>query len=361
LANQINKLVDLYDVTIISNISDQDDVLDNISTKVTIINLPIERNIMIVSDLRAFFLLISIFRKNAYSLVHSISPKAGLLCAIAAYIVRVPNRIHTFTGQVWATKNGVSRLFLKLLDKLIVLTNTQILIDSHSQQKFLIKECVVSQANSIVLGAGSISGVDISRFTPSLSTKKSIRKQLNIDLNDIVLLFVGRLKKEKGVIKLANAFSSVSKIHRNVTLVIVGADEEDLKVKIIKILNTSIDSVRLIGFTKKPEDYMKASDILILPSYREGFGNVVIEAASSGIPSIVSNIYGLNDAIIDGDTGLLTSTNSTKSLEDAMNKLIKEERLRIHMGSKARIRAIESFSQDNMTLNVIKFYKRLLR
>ena len=120
-------------------------MLDNISSKVNAINLPIERNINLFSDLRVLLLLISIFYKNGFSLVHSVSPKAGLLSAIAAWATRIPNRLHTFTGQVWVTKKGVSRWFLKLLDKIIVMLNTNILVDSFSQQYFLIKEGVLSK------------------------------------------------------------------------------------------------------------------------------------------------------------------------------------------------------------------------
>ncbi|MBT3737799.1 MAG: glycosyltransferase family 4 protein [Candidatus Marinimicrobia bacterium] len=360
LAHQINRLVDFYDVTIISNMSNYEDVLDNISNKVNVVSLPIERNINLFADIKALFLLVSLFRSNNFSLVHSVSPKAGLLSAIAGWTARVPNRVHTFTGQVWATKNGFSRWALKLLDKLIVRINTEILVDSHSQQEFLIKESVLSINNSTVLGNGSICGVDTKRFSPSLLNKKIIRNKLNIDQDDVVILYVGRLKEEKGVVKLANAFLNISKKNKNISMVIVGPDEENLKEKLVQILNVCIDSVRFIGFTKKPEHYMMASDILILPSYREGFGNVIIEAASIGIPSIVTDIYGLNDSIVNGETGLLTSVNSNESMEDAMDKLVKDKSLRIKMGNKARLRASEFFSQEFITLKVIRFYKRLL-
>ncbi len=140
LAHQINTLVELYDVTIITNLNGNRSILDNISYKVNVISLPIERNISLFADLKALFLLISVFYKNRFSLVHSVSPKAGLLTSIAAWIARRPNRLHTFTGQVWVTKKGVNRWFLKLLDRIIVMLNTNILVDSFSQQDFLIKE-----------------------------------------------------------------------------------------------------------------------------------------------------------------------------------------------------------------------------
>jgi len=361
LAHQINALVELYNVTIITNLNGNRSILDNISSKVDVINLPIERDINLFADLKVLLLLISIFYKNRFSLVHSVSPKAGLLCAIAAWIVRVPNRLHTFTGQVWVTKKGVSRWLLRLLDKIIVTLNTNILVDSFSQQDFLTKENVLSRKSSIVLGSGSISGVDINRFQPSKVHRSLIRKQLNIKDDCLIFLFVGRLKREKGVFELVEAFKNICKNHDNITLLIVGPDEEGLKKELISYLDTYKELVKFIDFTKMPEQYMAASDVFVLPSYREGFGSVIIEAASSGLPSIGSNIYGLSDAIKTDETGLLVPVRSSKPLEVAMLKLVNNDKLRNEMGLSARGRAIHNFSQDNITLKILQLYKRLIK
>jgi glycosyltransferase involved in cell wall biosynthesis len=361
LAHQINTLVELYDVTVITNLNGNRSILDNVSNKVNVINLPIERNINLFADLKTLFLLISIFYNNRFSLVHSVSPKAGLLTSIAAWIARIPNRLHTFTGQVWVTRKGMNRWFLKLLDKIIVMLNTNILVDSFSQQDFLTKENVLSRKSSVVLGSGSISGVDVYRFLPSNTHKSLIRKQLNIKDDFLIFLFVGRLKKEKGVFELVEAFKNVSSNHDNVALLIVGPDEEGLKQELIEHLGSCKEFIRFVDFTKTPEQYMAASDIFILPSYREGFGSVVIEAASCGLPSIGSNIYGLSDAIKVGETGLLVPARSSKLLEGAMLKLINNGKLRNEMSLNARKRAIHHFSQDNITLKILQLYKGLMK
>jgi len=360
IAHQVNSLVELYDVSIVTNLHGDNSLLDNISNKANIINLPIERNINLFADLRALFLLILIFYKNGFSLVHSVSPKAGLLCAIAGWVSKTPNRLHTFTGQVWVTKKGIKRWFFKFLDKIIVSLNTGILVDSFSQQDFLIKEGVLSKEFSIVLGKGSIGGVDNKRFKPSKVSRNIIRKKLNIQHDSLIFLFVGRLKKEKGLFELTEAFKNVSKQHDNVTLLILGPDEEMLKKDLIIRLKQQEEFIRFVGFTKTPEKYMAASDIFVLPSYREGFGSVIIEAASCGLPSIGSKIYGLVDAIKEDETGLLIPARSSKHLEKAMLKLT-NNKLRSEMGLNARVRSNTHFSQEGITLKILKLYKGLIK
>jgi len=359
LVHQINALSDIYNVSIITNMKDNNNLLDNISNKVKIINLPIVREINLFSDLFALFKLILIFRKNKFSLVHSVSPKAGLLTAVAAWVVRVPNRLHTFTGQVWVTKKGVSRWLFKLLDKLIITLNTKILVDSKSQEIFLIKENLLTMGGSLVLGSGSLSGVDLKRFQPSIRQRKIVRQELDISSDCVVFLFLGRIKKDKGVFELAKAFKNIS-LNNNIILLIVGPDEDNLVQKLSHILDFSIERTRFIDFTETPEKYMMASDIFVLPSYREGFGSVIIEAASCGIPSIGSDIYGLSDAIKDGETGILIPAKSEKYLEEAMIKLLDNKNLRIKMGHMACHYAQDNFSQDKITMLLIILYEGII-
>ena len=355
LSHQIQALAKSYDLTVVANLQGQTGFADWLPKSVKLVDIPIRREINLIYDVKALFLLIFFFYRSNFLLVHSVSPKAGLLAMMASWIIRVPIRLHTFTGQVWVTKRGIARFILSSLDKMTSKFTTKTLVDSHSQRSFLIEKGIVDEQNSIVLGNGSISGVDLKRFKHDSIIRKSIRHDLGANNSTTILLFLGRLKKEKGVLELVDAFSKLSDNYKNTVLWLVGPDEEELQPKL-----ENIEGVRLVSFTNVPEHYMAAADIFVLPSYREGFGSVVIEAAACGIPTVGTNVYGLSDAIVNGKTGLLVEPRSAVELENAMQKLIENKKLRENMGKKAQIRASELFSQDYVTDQVVMLYRGLL-
>jgi glycosyltransferase involved in cell wall biosynthesis len=360
LTHQINTLVEYYNVTIISNLNDHSFSFKNISEEVNVVSIPIERNVSLFADLRALFALIKIINKSRFTLLHSVSPKAGLLSAIAGWVSQTPIRLHTFTGQVWVKKKGIVRWFFKLIDKVIVSLNTDILIDSLSQKDFLIKQDIIRKNSSVVLGKGSISGVNVDRFKPSKNFRKIIRNQLNIEDKKIIFLFIGRLNRDKGLFELARSFKSICSDNDNLILLIVGPDEGLLKQELLEELSSIKEFVRFVSFADMPEKYMAASDILVLPSYREGFGSVIIEAAACGLPSIGSNIYGIKDAIKHNKTGLLSPVGSIEELAEAMSKLADNDKLRKEMGIHARNYATRFFSQTDLTSKILKYYEYLI-
>jgi glycosyltransferase involved in cell wall biosynthesis len=355
LSHQIRELSKVYDVTFVANLQEQEDLNEWLPESVKVVNIPIQRKIHLLHDIKALLLLLSFFYKSRFLLVHSVSPKAGLLTMIASWIVRIPFRVHTFTGQVWATKKGIWRWVLKYLDRLISTLATTILVDSHSQRNFLLENRVITKCGSFVLGEGSISGIDIARFKSNPIALKDVRAELGISESTVVILFVGRLKKDKGVLDLVKSFSMLKVDFQDKILLFVGSDEEELKPELEKV-----DGVRLLPFTKNPEHFMAAADILCLPSYREGFGSVVIEAAACGIPSIGTKIYGLSDAIVDGETGILVTAKSVSELQAAMQLLIEDKTLRQKMGRAAQTRALDQFSQSYLTEQLMLLYKKLL-
>jgi glycosyltransferase involved in cell wall biosynthesis len=279
---------------------------------------------------------------------------------IAGRFAGIPVRIHSFTGQVWATRKGIMRLLLKNMDRLLAFFTTHILVDSHSQREFLLAEKVVSRDKSDVLANGSISGVDTGRFCSNPSERANIRKKLNMNDNDMVFLFLGRLNRDKGIIDLAQAFAVLCANYDNVHLLIVGPDEENMKPLINKICQSCAKKVHFVDYTNTPEHYMATADVFCLPSYREGFGSVIIEAASTGIPAIASRIYGITDAIEEEVTGLLHDAGDINQLTGAMKQLIDNPILRKVMGENARIRACRDFLKEKITAALLDYYQIIM-
>lgn len=354
LLNHLRALSDFYEVTVIVN-TNNPNFLEELGVKAEVIPLAITRDINFISDFRSLIQLIKIFRQQKFSVVHSVTPKAGLLAMLAAWVVRVPARIHTFTGQVWATKAGYKRFLLKKIDCLIAFLTTNNIVDSPSQRQFLVDEKVTTSVKSNVFAKGSISGVDIVKFKPNPQARENIRQQLNIKTDAILFLFLGRLTRDKGVLDLAQAFISLQKGYAH--LLFVGPDEQNLQAEIMSVSGIDNPNVHLVGHTDKPESFMAAADILCLPSYREGFGTVVIEAAAVGIPTIASRIYGLTDAVVDGKTGLLHEPRDISAIKVCMEKMMTNQAVRLKFGEQAQARAVKEFDSKLITQAWVDFYR----
>ena len=320
--------------------------------------MKISRKIQIFNDLLNLIRLISLLIKYKPKAVHSITPKAGLLAMVAAGLVHVPVRVHTFTGQIWVNKRGFKRFILKFFDYLISNLSTLNIVDSPSQRDFLIKQKVLSITKATVFGLGSVSGVDLKRFKPDKATFNNMRAQLSIPKNAFVFTYLGRLNKDKGILDLAYAFSMIET--KKAFLLVVGPDEHNFVNKIKKINKHKSSQVRIIGHTSRPEDYLAASDALCLPSYREGFGNVIIEAAATGVPAIASNIYGISDAIINLKTGILHQPKDVKGIISAMQNFLNNPELVKRYGRAAKKRVIVEFDANVMSKYWLNFYFQIL-
>jgi glycosyltransferase involved in cell wall biosynthesis len=328
---------------------------------VEFIDVSIERKISPFKDLISLFKLIHFFRSHDFTLVQSITPKAGLLSMLAAWICRVPIRVHVFTGQVWVTRSGFSRWYLKSFDRLIAILATSLLADSPSQKQFLVDEGITSVLNIQVLADGSICGVDTSRFKPNAEVKKNIRAQLGIPEEAVVALFMGRLKRDKGVLDLASAFGGLEPSFSSLYLIFVGPDEDGLREQILHLASLGRNQVRFSGHVNNPEDFIAAADFLCLPSYREGFGLVTIEAAAVGIPTLASRIYGITDAIIDGVTGLLHEPGDLAGIAEGLRVMTAISETRISMGDAAQKRALELFTTSRIVNAQLSYYKSLIQ
>lgn len=326
-----------------------------------IMHVPLERKVSFYKDLKAWWILFRIFSSHQFDSIHSITPKAGLLSMSSAFIARVPVRIHTFTGQVWINRSGFSRFFFKFFDWLIVKFATLIFADSASQIRLLIKEKICSQSEINLLGFGSISGVSLNRFKPSQDLRRSIRESFNVKEEECVFLFVGRLCRDKGIFDLVSAFVKLASFHKGAALWIVGPDEEEIQKRITEKIGDSILNIKWVGSTFNPESYMAAADVLVLPSYREGFGSVIIEAAACGLPAIAYRINGVIDAIEDRVTGYLVKVADVNELTQSMKLFFLDQQLRLALGNAAKTRAYERYSSDIVTRAWLYFYNELFK
>ena len=315
----------------------------------------IHRAIAPFHDAVALLSLWRFYRREKFDAVISVTPKGGLLGMIAARLAGIPVRIHWFTGQVWATKKGFARAVLKSMDVLIAACATNLLADSPSQRDFLVADKVVRPGKISVLGQGSISGVDTERFTENRPARIAIREKLDIAPDAICLLYVGRMKKEKGVPDLLAAFQKLRGELTDLRLILVGPDEDGL------LADIDDPRIRAIGYTKEVESFMAAADVICLPSYREGFGSVLIEAASVGLPAVASRIYGITDAVVEGETGLLHRAGDVDDLAGCLRRLHVDEDLRLRMSGNATRRAREHFASSSVEELFQEFLDSLLR
>jgi glycosyltransferase involved in cell wall biosynthesis len=323
-------------------------------------SLLIQRHISPWYDVRALFALYFRLKVLAPDVVHTITPKAGLLGMLAARLARVPLRVHTFTGQVWVTRRGPMRWLLKTADKCIAALATDVLVDSVSQREFLIAEGVVSSNGSSVLGSGSIAGVDTNRFCPNLAVREGVRAEMGSAPDARVCLFLGRLHRDKGVLDLVSAFLKVAGRHPTAELWLVGPDDDGIIGQIQAALDGRCERWRWVDYTSEPERFMQAADLFCLPSYREGFGSSVIEAAACGVPALVSRIYGLTDAVIEGVTGWMHVPGDVQDLATNLDQLLLAPAELQSKGEIARLNVKKRFEESLITSVMFDFYKTRL-
>ncbi len=333
------------------------------SENVSIESIEIARSISLLKDVLALFHLFRCFRRNRFDIVHSTTPKAGLLCVIAGVLARIPVRLHTFTGQPWVSFAGPMRLVARLADWIIGRLATRCYADSESQRVFLVAQGVVPVTKIGVIGKGSLAGVDLQRFDPakwSDGEMIALRRELRLSEKGRVILFVGRVTRDKGIGELLEAFDLLLKSGYDVDLLLVGPLDDE-RGGAFEFSAAQMRRVKHVGYTDCPERYMAIAEFLCLPSYREGFGTVVIEAAAMGVPTVGTRIYGLTDAVVDGLTGMLVPPQDVSALTDAMRAMLDQpERLATRMGQAAQARCMEHFDAGKINALLGEEYARLL-
>jgi glycosyltransferase involved in cell wall biosynthesis len=329
---------------------------------VTFIDNQILRKTSLFFDTIALFNLILLCLKIRPTIIHSIMPKSGLLSALAGLIAFIPIRIHTFTGQVWATKTGASKIFYKLIDKFIFSINTVCLTDSASQSDFLARNGFLMNGKPIAyLGKGSLSGVNLEEFDIKIVEERAIlRTTLGIGANDFVFVFLARKSIVKGIVELIESFAKVAYLP-NVKLLFIGPDESEGQLNFLMTKFAAIsEKIISLDIVTEHQKYLALSDVLCLPSSSEGFGSIVIEAAALGVPSIGFDIVGLSDSIVHNYTGVLVPFKDVDQFSEAMIDLYQDTEKLEKLKTNARERVLTYFSADAVYQFQNEFYKSLL-
>lgn len=325
--------------------------------------IDIRRPISLSADIKALMAMAKLFKKEKFVAVHSLTPKAGLVSSVAGKLTGVEHRIHTITGQVWATRTGAMRKLLRAMDHVIVHCSNCILVDGESQRQYLISEGILKETNSRVLANGGLIGVDLQRFCPKNEYRVFYRQQLGIRDDHFVFAFLGRLNADKGIRELMSAFDRLVETNQNLRpyLILIGRDEDKMSAQF-----SSYSHIRphenfcYYGSTPIPERVMQAADAFVLPTYREGFPQSPLEAAALELPVIISDIYGTKASIIDNETGIRCQAQNEGSLYSAMLQFLTNKEATKQMGKNGRAYIQEKYSQNIVEKAWVDFYKQLL-
>jgi glycosyltransferase involved in cell wall biosynthesis len=363
LENQLRFMKENYLVTAIS--ADKERLLtfgkeEGIST----FHLELTRKITPIKDVIAVLKLYTYLKKEKPQIVHTHTPKAGIVGMLASYLAKVPNRLHTVAGLPLLESKGVKRKVLNFVEKLTYACATKVYPNSFGLKSIIIEAqfCKVSKLK--VLANGSSNGIDTSCFNPENFSKeqnKILRKELALAEEDVVFIFVGRLVGDKGINELVAAFDTLTKHFQNIKLLLVGAFESDLDPLNNQTLKMIDDNSAILsaGFQQDVRSYFAIADALVFPSYREGFPNVVLQAGAMGLPSIVSDINGCNEIIKEEENGLIISVKDSEAIYKAMKRVLEDPVLKNKLQNNARNMITELYEQHIVWNALLKEYKSL--
>lgn len=322
------------------------------------VGIRMERRISPIQDLKSLFALIKLIRKEKPWMVHTMTPKAGLLGMLAARICGVPVRLHLFTGLVFPTSTGLKRRLLMATDKLTCACATFINPEGEGVKRDL-ERFGITRKELHIVGNGNINGIDMTYFD---RTEEVMKKAESIREKDcITFCFVGRIVGDKGMNELAEAFARLEKEFPSCRLLLVGDFEEKLDPVSPETKRMFLENSRVTfaGWQQDIRPYLAASDIFVFPSYREGFPNVVLQAGAMGLPSIVTDINGSSEIIRDGVNGVIIPPRDTEALWKAMRNMLTDEAARRKMAANARNLIGSRYDRTFLWQELKKTYKSL--
>jgi glycosyltransferase involved in cell wall biosynthesis len=327
-------------------------------------HIEMTRKITPIKDFISLIKLISFLKKERPLIIHSHTPKAGILAMLASKITNIPIRLHTVAGLPLMEEKGSKKKLLELIEKLTYSFSTFVFTNSNGLYKYIIDNNYVSKSKLKVIGNGSSNGVDVNYFSPtSVSEKEKEKLKLSLGIleNDFTFVFVGRIVADKGINELINAFDTISFQNNAIKLLLVGEQEshlDPLNENTLKLISTNKNIIKT-GFQKDIRPFLAVSDALVFPSYREGFPNVIMQAGAMELPVIATNINGCNEIIVNEKNGVLIELKNNGAIVKAMVRLIEDEAFYKNLKSNARSMIVSRFERKVICEKILYEYKEM--
>lgn len=354
----LRRLANTYDVVAVST---PDDELREMAQRegIRVIGVPMRRPIAPLHDIVSLWRLIRVFRRERPTMVHSITPKAGLLSMIAAWVCRVPVRLHTFTGLVFPTATGLKQRILMLTDRITCACATHIVPEGEGVKADLINYNITRKPLQ-VLGYGNVRGVDMQHYSRTPEVLAAAQPIMRSGV--FTFVFVGRVVRDKGINELVEAFVRLHQAEPATRLILVGRFEDNLDPVSGKtrLAIERCDAIEAVGSQSDVRPWLAAADALVFPSYREGFPNVVIEAGALDLPSIVTDINGSREIIVHGQNGIIVPPRNAQALLQAMTQFVQNLQATQAMAANARQMIASRFEKSFVEQCLIDYYKEIL-
>lgn len=369
LQGQMRFMSDHYEIVGVGSageVTDGQTVIEKLSDTEGVRVVPVEmtRAITPVKDIKALYHLYRLFKRENPFIVHSHTPKAGTLSMIAAKMAGVTHRLHTVAGLPLVEATGIKRKILNVVEKITYRSATKVYPNSHGLKDIILKNGFAANNKLKVIGAGSSNGIDTTHFDPALYThaqNEQLKKQIGLDPEDFIFIFLGRIVRDKGINELVAAFKQAFVNNQKVKLLLVGyydtptaelAPDTEIEIK-------TNENIILLDWQHDVRPFLSIADVLTFPSYREGFPNTVLQASAMKTPSIVSNINGCNEIIKDGYNGVIIPVKSVKALKNAMIKLFSDPIFYKSLVENSRTTICKNYERQYVWESLLKEYNEL--
>ncbi len=364
LGDQLQFINNYFNVTAISSDKERLEEYGK-SQSVDTYHIEMTRKITPIQDLKCLIKLFIFLKKNKPLIIHSHTPKAGIIAMLSSYLANIPIRMHTVAGLPLLEKKGIKRVVLNFVEKLTYRCSTNVYPNSYGLKNIILEKKFTKKNKLKIIGNGSSNGIDTSYFNPELFSKEekqTLRRNHKIRNDDFVFIFVGRIVGDKGINELVEAFEKLSKDNSKVKLLLVGQYEDNLDPlkKQTKFIINNNEQIVSVGYQNDVRSYFSIADSLVFPSYREGFPNVVMQAGAMGLCSIVSNINGCNEIIENNKNGIIIPVKDTKEIHNAMMKICYDKNLFMKLKLNSRSLIKKRYQRELIWTSILKEYNNLL-